>query len=290
VPAAAAGAVRRCVVVAEFVKTFPRKRVDRLYALTHNHPVTPPNCLTPQPWNGICISDAELMSARDQRNAPKGTRTMSNKLATLALTALLGAPVSAIAIPITYQIKFTGVTGLVTTQFEDGSTHVEDVNGKVYFGLFAVDDEILNTDGINKSGHVEFFYIQMEDNIWGYNLAINNSFMGFRGPDPNDPSCVSCLVAPSPGFDVVNGAITALRGGVYGEADTPFVDFSFPGPNAFGAQGGLLGAGERHTYVGTNSHGIQGTMEIFRVPEPGTLSLFGVGILFLTFLRSRERN
>ena len=214
---------------------------------------------------------------------------MSNKLAALALGALLVAPVSAFAIPITYQIKFTATTGSITTQFGDGSTYVEDAAGKVYLGLFAVDDEILKTDGINKAGQVEFFYIQMEDNIWAYNLAINNSFMGFRGPDPSEPSCTTCLGATSPGFDVINGAITALRGGMYGEADTPFVDFSFPELNAFGAQGGLLDAGETHTYVGTNLHGIQGTMEIFRVPEPSALPLFGFGLLFLTFTVRRKR-
>ena len=112
---------------------------------------------------------------------------MRYTLATLALAALLGAPLTATAIPITYQIKFTALTGFVSTRvFPDpigpGTTHFEDAAGKVYSGLFAVDDSILATDGINKPGSVEFFFIQMEDNIWAYNLAGNNSFVGFRGP------------------------------------------------------------------------------------------------------------
>ena len=40
---------------------------------------------------------------------------MLYKVAALALAALLGAPLTATAIPITYQIKFTALTGSVTT-------------------------------------------------------------------------------------------------------------------------------------------------------------------------------
>lgn len=205
------------------------------------------------------------------------------KLAALALAALLAAPLTATAIPVTYQIKFTTITGSVSTYIPatpsaPSFSHEVDAAGKVYFGLFAVDDEILLTDGINKPGNVDFFYIQMEDNIWGYNLAADNSFVGFRGPVAGDGSwCpTECMAAQSPGFDVVNGAITNLRGGVYGRQDSPFVDFSLFGPNTFNARGYPLTNGAWDTFVGI------GTMEIFRVPEPATLSLFGFGVLVLT--------
>ena len=209
---------------------------------------------------------------------------MLYKLAALALVALLGAPLTATAIPVTYQIKFTVLTGNVVTFFPHTTTsiHVESAVGNVYFGLFAVDDAILLTDGINKPGNVDFFYTQMEDNIWGYNLAVNNSFRGFWGPISGYPF--------TPGFDVVNGTITNLRGGVYGVQDAPFIDFSAFGPNTFRARGlDLLLSGPSITIVGYGEGGepITGTMEIFRVPEPGALSLFGFGLLVLTFSMRR---
>lgn len=223
---------------------------------------------------------------------------MLYKVAALALTALVGAPLTATAIPITYQIKFTALTGSVTTStypdpIGSPTNQVEDAAGKVYFGLFAVDDEVLSTDGIGKPGNLDFFYIQMEDNIWGYNSAADNSFVGFRGPNPGDPSCTStgCLFAPSPGFDVVNGTITNLRGGVFGLADIPFVDFSPLGvPNTFAARGSpFIEPGGTSTYVGTGVSNVIGTMEIFRVTEPDTVLLIGLGLLMLAFMIGRVR-
>jgi hypothetical protein len=215
---------------------------------------------------------------------------MTSKLAAITLTALLGAPISAIAIPITYQIKFTVLSGVVTTRTypepsseEDPTETQEDATGNVYFGLFAVDDEILKTDGINKPGQVEFFYIQMEHNIWGYNLAVNNSFEGFRGP-----GCGFC--ESSPGFDVIDGRLTNLRGGVYGEGDEPFVDFTWSEPNTFNARGATFHRPGANIFVGGYNVSIQGTMEIFRVPEPGALPLFGAALLVLTLGIRRVRN
>lgn len=206
---------------------------------------------------------------------------MLYKLAALALAALLGAPLVATATPITYEIKFTALTGTVLTWISSSNYHVEEAAGKVYFGLFAVDDEILLTDGLNKTGNLDFFYIRMGDNIWGYNHAANNSLVGFRGPIPGDPSCTldfGCMSAQSPGFDVVNGTITNLRGGVWGRQDSPFVDFSSEGPNTFRVQGYPLTNGPWVTVSGT------GAMEIFRVPEPGVLPLFGLVLLVLPLL------
>jgi hypothetical protein len=219
---------------------------------------------------------------------------MLYKVVALALAALLGAPLTATAIPITYQIKFTALTGSVTTStypdpLGSPTNQAEDAAGKVYFGLFAVDDEVLSTDGIGKPGNLDFFYIQMEDNIWGYNSAADNSFVGFRGPDPANPFCTStsCLFAPSPGFDVVNGTITNLRGGVFGFADIPFVDFSpLGGLNTFAASGHpFIEPGGTSTYVSN----IVGTMEILPVTEPDTVLLSGLGLLMLAFMIRRRR-
>ena len=210
-----------------------------------------------------------------------------NKLAALALATLIGTPLTATAIPVTYKIKFTTLTGSVTTEtYPDPlgppTVHVANAMGNVYFGLFGVDDSILLTDGLNKPGIVDFFHIQMEDNIWAYNVAGNNSFVGFRGPGG--------IFAPSPGFDVVGGMLTNLRGGVFGVFDEPFVDFSLASPNTFNALGRPdIAPGTSSRYVGADGIGIQGTMEIFRVPEPAGLPLLGIGLLILAWTRRTLR-
>ena len=219
---------------------------------------------------------------------------MLRKLVAVALPLFLGAPLTASAVPVTYQIKFTVLSGSVVTQTFPTSgpptSQVEDAVGRVYFGSFAVDDAILLTDGIGKSGDLDFFSVQMEDNIWGYNVAANNSFAGFRGPIPGGP-CIGtfCQGAPSPGFDVVNGTITNLRGGIFGAVDVPFVDFSnVGGANHFNALGlTIFAPGTSFSRVGDGQELFGGTMEINRIPEPGARSLFAFGLIALTFTMRR---
>ena len=221
---------------------------------------------------------------------------MRFKLAALASLALLLSPLTATAIPVQYQIRFTALSGSVLTTSFPGSpgapsVDIADAAGNVYFGLFAVDDSILQTDGVGKPGTLDFLYIQIEDNIWGYNFAGDNSFAGFRGPIPGNPFCMmsmACVGAPSPGFDVVNGAVTNLRGGVFGVADLPFVDFSLFGANTFNATGATFGAGPGTSF--SRVRGVSGTMEIVRVAEPATLLPFGAAVLMLlAALRTSRR-
>ena len=219
-----------------------------------------------------------------------GKDLMRKQLKTLLLTIVGLAPFTASAVPILHQIEFTVTYGSVTLwQLPSPigppiATSVVDATGRTYFGFFSVDSDVLLSDGVGKPGVLDSFYIQMESNIWGYNSPLDNSFAGFRGPIPGDPFCLrtaACLGAPSPGFDVFNGEITNLRGGVYGDADVPFVDFSVGSqPNTFAALGSpFLIPGTTVSFVGTGGQGIGGTMAIRKVPEPPALATFSFALL-----------
>ena len=140
--------------------------------------------------------------------------------------------------------------------------------GRTYGGFFTVDDDVLSKTGIN-SGTLTAFSIQIENIIWdafvGHPPGVNNQFVGFRGPIPGCSTCGNFeLFAPSPGFDVENGTIVALVGGVFGGADFPFVDFL---SGSFGANDGTFG--------------IEGTLAVSRVPQLPSFALFGLGLILV---------
>jgi hypothetical protein len=204
--------------------------------------------------------------------------------------AMLSASITASAVPVAYHLEFTATSGeVVTTTFGDSgatsTTTYSSAVGRTYYGSFAVDSDVLLTDGIGKYGELEYFFIQMEWNVWGYNLPADNSLQAFRGPSATG-SCSICLGASSPGFDVVNGEIANLRGGVYGAGDIPFVDFSLGGAGTFSALGLFpYQPGETRSRVGTLDRTIQGTMKVYRVAEPPTLSILALGLALLAFVR-----
>ncbi|MBI2216470.1 MAG: hypothetical protein HYU51_04155 [Candidatus Rokubacteria bacterium] len=161
------------------------------------------------------------------------------------------------ATPITHLVTFDTVT-------------------ETFLGVFAVDDAILALAGTNLPGAVSAFRVEMRESVWDLDLASPASdFSGFRGPIPGEP-CTACLFAPSPGFDVLDGAIVGLRGGVFGPSDFPFVDFLVDGFSALPRPGSEL---------------IGGTMSIFRVASPpaGVLLLAGVLVLVARGRRVRIR-
>lgn len=201
----------------------------------------------------------------------------------LLLMLAAASPVGHAAL-VVHGIRLTVDAGSVFTYAPrsgaDPEVSTEDAAGNVYFGHFAVDSDVLAADGIGRPGDLAYLVIKIEDNVWGYNSALNNSFFGFRGPIPHDPFCTvsaACLGAPSPGFTVQGGRITDLTGGVYGFSDEPFIDFTYPTlgdpGNRFYAFGRFLDVTHAWRYLQGG-----GTLEIIRVNEPSTLLLFGVSL------------
>jgi hypothetical protein len=216
---------------------------------------------------------------------------MRLRLTALAALLVCGVPLTASAIPVTYGMQFTVTSGTVvaTTLPQGGGVTVveSDATGRTYFGQFTVDDAILASDGIGKTGNVSSFFIRMEDNVWAYGTPDDNSFDGFRGPNPNNPACgFTCFNVASPGFDVVGGTITNLHGGVYGTSDAPYVDFSPGGlANTFTALGlTIFTPGTTFTRV----NGVHGAMAIYKVSEPGALLVLSLGLLSLAFAARRR--
>lgn len=200
------------------------------------------------------------------------------------LIAILGLGVASLnvnATPITYGLEFR-------VQYVDSQMDSRLQVGNSYLGSLTVDDGILIADGINKVGSVSAFRIQMENVIWDLNLAsLSNAFLGFRGPEG--------LGSSSPGFDVLGGSVTNLRGGVFGSSDFPFVDFSTNSHGAFSRSANVCGAnptycGNAANYFSTNNQlGIfGGSMLVYDVPQPPALFLLLLGLLGVLAYRSRK--
>jgi|KBSSwiStaDraftv2_1062776.scaffolds.fasta_scaffold397425_1 hypothetical protein len=198
-------------------------------------------------------------------------------LSALAMSAAL-VPATSLATPVSYQIEFTvdSVAGALDPGncspgqgSGAGGFNCSVAVGDTYFGEFSIDDALLTEDGENLAALVYDFVIEIAGVVWDYLMNDPNSvFEGFRGPGG--------LGADSPGFDVADGEVVNLRGGVYGPGDAAYVDFSPLGPD-----GGLnrFAAGDGRTFA-------YGDMLIARIPEPPTWALIVIG-LFALAMRKR---
>lgn len=182
------------------------------------------------------------------------------------------------AAPITYNVTLT-----VTSPpgySEDGPPLANPPTiGSVYKIRLTVDDSVLLTDGISMPGLVLGFRAKIDQTIWDMNQ--DSDFAGFRGPCYGRDSCTDeewdMWGMPSDylGFDVVDGKVVGLRGGVFGDLDFPFIDFD---GNTFASLSGFAAGEDELVEVALN-----GTLAIelapSAVPEPGTLLLSALGLV-----------
>jgi hypothetical protein len=210
-------------------------------------------------------------------------RRIPSLIILLGAIGLFVASQEAVAVPVEFGIELT-VTNVNQATNGCAGPHtfcpVPQV-GDTYFGVFAVQDDLLTQTGNNLPGTLTEFSLQIENLVWDpygvlNSLSTNDVFAGFRGPIPGE-QCIDCLGAPAPGFDVANGTIFGMAGGVYGSGDAPFVDFL--SPTQFAAMDNF-------------SAYVTGTMDVSRIPEPSSLFLLTSGFAGLggiTWRRNRRR-
>lgn len=197
-----------------------------------------------------------------------------------ALTFVLLACVStANAVPISYRITFE-VEEVAPWQ---GSHGVVPSPGDIYSGFFALDSAGLQADGTNRGIPLISFAATIADASWCFNVACgDNQFFLFRGPT------APFFGSPSPGFDVLNGDVVNLRGGVAAVGDSPFVDFSYnysagaPSSDPTCVGPGYCGNQPNHFWANLGgSDTLHGSMHVTRVPEPSTLLLLAGALVAL---------
>lgn len=199
---------------------------------------------------------------------------------------------SATAAPINLQLKLVVDTVMLNGQPPETFASPPAI-GSTYFANITIDDAILASDGIDKAGKVLGFHAQIGDSIWDPSLphTMLTDFAGFRGPCYGPISCTPAessvwgLGSEYLGFDVTGGQVTQVYGGVYGQADDPFIDFLSSG--RWGSTSFFRWQGVGEPEPGYWMVALQGNLSVNQVPEPGSPLLVGLGLMALRLARRR---
>lgn len=143
--------------------------------------------------------------------------------------------------------------------------------GQVFGGMLVVEDTLLSTDG-DRIGGLVSLDLNIAGVNWGYDIltGYSGSLWGFRSSDE--------FGAASPSFIINEGQLVGWTGGVYGRADTPFIDFSDTRFSSIDA--GLSG----------NVSGDTKFTRVESVPEPNGLYLLMIGLIgIVVILRKKKR-
>lgn len=197
----------------------------------------------------------------------------------------LSAPASAALIP----YRFTITAQHIYEDYGGGAQ-----SGQTYEGRLLVDDSILATDGPANAGRPVDFWLQIGPGIWDQNFPVNepphgSEFLGFRGPCYNpDLHCTAeqgaiwGLGSEFLGFEVLNGTIVGLWGGIFGQTDAPFVDFN--GTSVWVAVRSLMTTGLPRDYAD-----FSGAIYVAPVAEPQGTALLMLGLVSGAFLVLRRK-
>jgi hypothetical protein len=132
--------------------------------------------------------------------------------------------------------------------------------GEVFVGGFGVDDSILTTEGVNHTASIYDFFLPFGTALYSTG-ADNLTLFGFRNPFLGAGT-------GAPAFLIEGGEVVDLIGGVFASGDLPSIDFS----------GWRDVAPHRFDAFDFRTHAT-GTLEVFRVPEPGTLALAMIALV-----------
>jgi hypothetical protein len=225
------------------------------------------------------------------------SKTFALYIGRAASALVLGVAIAsaASAAPIAFKATFTVDTILPSSEFPLDTLVSPPIMGGTYSAYIQVDDAIFLSDGASNAGEVLAFSSQIGSSVWNRDLpwSIVNDFAGFRGPCYGPISCtpeqwgIWGLGSEFLGFEVLNGAVTGLWGGVFGAADFPFIDFlgdRFSSLSRFAVDPDMVG--EELMYA---VYGLEGTIAFTRIPEPDSVALFAIGLFALGAASLRRR-
>ena len=170
---------------------------------------------------------------------------------------------------------------LDVTQVLEVQDEFSPVVGNRFFLTMLVDDRYLHTDGVDVPGKILAFDTSIGPTRFTKDGgSIGNSYAALRGPCYSPalnctPGDKWVLGSDSLGFEVANGNLTGIWGGVLDGADASFIDFygdTFSARSYFLATSSAPAVDRFSRILGTIT-----LAEIAVVPEPGTLFLFLLG-------------